>query len=98
MKHFVCEIIYKAPLEKIEEMTAEHRNFLAQGYKKGFILFSGSQVPRIGGIVIAKGESMESISEFFSDDPYQKKGLAEYKFIEFSPKNFQDFLKSWIEE
>ncbi|MGE5499296.1 MAG: YciI family protein [Syntrophothermus sp.] len=97
MRHFVCEIVYKAPLEKIQETTDEHRAFLRQGYEKGLILISGPQVPRLGGIVIARGESMESMDEFFKNDPYQKKGLAEYKFIEFSPKNFQDFLKEWAE-
>lgn len=98
MKHFICEIVYKAPIEKIEETTLEHRAFLKTGYEKGFILFSGPQVPRIGGIVVAKGESMEAMAEFFANDPYQKKGLAEYRFIEFSPKNFQDFMKAWVEE
>ena len=98
MKFFVCEIVYKAPLEKIEETTMEHRSFLRTGYDKGFILLSGPQVPRTGGIVIAKGESMEAVSEFFSNDPYQKKGLAEYVFIEFNPKNYQEFLKEWVEE
>lgn len=98
MKHFVIEIIYKAPIEKIEETTAEHRAFLKGGYDKGMLLMSGPQVPRIGGMVIAKGESMESVSEFFNNDPYNKKGLAEYRFIEFKPVSSQDILKSWIEE
>lgn len=98
MKHFIIEIVYKAPLEKIEETTAEHRSFLKTGYEAGFILFSGPQVPRTGGIVLAKGESMEKVDEFFKSDPYRVKGLAEYRFIEFNPKNYQDFMKSWVEE
>lgn len=97
MKFFVCEIIYKAPIEQIEATTLEHRSFLRTGYDQGFILMSGPQVPRTGGMVIAKGESMEAMAEFFSNDPYQKKGLAVYEFIEFNPKNYQDFLKGWIE-
>ncbi|MCU7492569.1 MAG: hypothetical protein HF300_09670 [Ignavibacteria bacterium] len=97
MKFFVCEIIYKAPLDQIEAATLEHRTFLRTGYDKGFILLSGPQVPRTGGIVIVKGESMEEVAEFFSNDPYKKKGLAEHTFIEFSPKNYQDFVKGWVE-
>lgn len=98
MKYFVCEIVYKAPIEKIEETTLEHRGFLKGGYDEGFILLSGPQVPRTGGILIAKSESMEKIAEFFKNDPYQKKGLAEYVFIEFMPKNYQEFLKDWLEQ
>lgn len=96
MKYFIIEIIYKAPIEKIEETTLEHRSFLSEGYAQGFLLCSGPKVPRTGGIVIAKGNSMEEIADFFQNDPYQKKGLAEYEFIEFNPKNFQDFMKEWI--
>ncbi|MCU7497179.1 MAG: hypothetical protein HF314_01995 [Ignavibacteria bacterium] len=96
MKFFICEIVYKAPIEKIEEATLEHRGFLRQGYDEGFLLLSGPQVPRTGGIVIAKGESMEAVAEFFNNDPYKKKGLAEHTFIEFTPKNHQDFLKDWV--
>ena len=63
MKHFVVEIIYKAPIDKIEEVLEKHREFLDEGYKKGMLLMSGPQVPRIGGIVIARAESMESLAE-----------------------------------
>jgi hypothetical protein len=41
---------------------------------------------------------MEKVDEFFKSDPYRVKGLAEYRFIEFNPKNYQDFMKSWVEE
>jgi uncharacterized protein YciI len=98
MKHYVIEIIYKAPVEKIEESRSEHRNFLKTGYEKKIILMSGPQVPRIGGMIIARGESMEAVSEFFKSDPYQTKGLAEYKYVEFKPANYQQFLNNWLED
>jgi hypothetical protein len=40
---------------------------------------------------------MEEIAEFFKDDPYQIKGLAEYHFIEFKPVYYQEFLKEWVD-
>jgi uncharacterized protein YciI len=45
MKHFIVEIIYKAHIDKIEEVLTEHRNFLQRGYDEGKILMSGPQVP-----------------------------------------------------
>ncbi len=98
MKHFIVEIKYIAPIEKIEETTLEHREYLQQGYAKGILLMSGPQVPRTGGIIIAKENSKEEIERFFKDDPYQKKNLAEYRIVEFLPKNRQEFLNGWIEE
>ena len=98
MKHFVVEIDYKVSLEKIEETRLEHRDYLKKGYENKIILLSGPQVPRIGGIVIARGESMEEIAEFFLKDPFQIKGLAEYHYIEFKPANYQELLNEWIED
>lgn len=96
MKHFVVEIIYKAPLEKINEVRDRHRAFLDVGYKRGMILMSGPQVPRIGGVIIGRAESMEDFASLLADDPYQVEGVAEYKFMEFTPVHFQEIIKEWI--
>lgn len=97
MKHFVVEIIYKASIDKITELRPVHREFLQKGYEKGVLLVSGPQTPQIGGIVIARAESMEAIAEFFSNDPYSKENAAHYQFIEFNPVSRQEFMNGWIE-
>ncbi len=96
MKHFIVEIVYKAPIEKINEVRDRHRAFLEKGYEQGLILMSGPQIPRIGGMIIARAGSMEEIVEFLSKDPYQMEKAAEYKFIEFTPVHYQDIIKEWI--
>ncbi len=97
MRHFVVEIIYKAPIEKIEELTPIHREFLQTGYKAGMLLVSGPKVPRTGGIVIAKANTMEELAEFFKNDPYSLNDVADYSFIEFNAKSHQEILKDWLE-
>ncbi|MBI3125830.1 MAG: hypothetical protein HYZ10_15650 [Ignavibacteriales bacterium] len=97
MRYVVVEIIYKAPIEKIEELTAIHREFLQTGYKTGMLLVSGPKVPRTGGIVIAKANSMEEIAGYFKNDPYALNDAADYRFIEFNPKSRQEILKDWVE-
>lgn len=97
MKYFIIEIIYTVPLEEIEKTTIEHRTFLRTLYNKNLILMSGPKVPRTGGIVIARAESIEYAENLFKDDPYKEKNLAEYRFIEFKPLNHQEFVKDWIE-
>ena len=96
MKHFLVELTYLAPIEKIEEVLQEHRNFLQTGYDQNILLMSGPKNPREGGIIIAKEESMEKIQEFFKLDPYNKNNYADYKFVEFNPVKSQSFLKDWI--
>lgn len=96
MLHFVVEIIYKAPIEQIEAVLESHRKFLQEGYDKGMLLMSGPQAPRIGGIVIARANSMEELAEYFSNDPYNKKGLAHYQYIQFNPVKHSEIVENWV--
>ena len=96
MKHFIINITYKAPLTKIDELLAEHRKFLQDGYDKGMLLFSGPRNPRTGGVIAARADSLEYIKSFFDNDPYKINNAADYEFIEFDPVKRQPFLEDWI--
>ena len=96
MKHFLIEIKYVVPLEKIDEILPEHRIFLQTGYDKGLLLFSGPRNPRTGGMVAARAESDREIKSFFEKDPYKINNCAEYSFVEFDPVKRQPFLDGWI--
>lgn len=97
MRHCVVEIIYKAPISKIEELTDSHRAYLQKGYEKGILLVSGPKVPREGGILIAKASSLEEIKSFCEQDPYFVNDAADYRFIEFNPKSYQEILNDWVD-
>ena len=98
MKHFIIVITYTESTERINEVRPKHREFLEKAYEKNIALFSGPQVPKTGGLIAAKGNSIEEIKDYFSNDPYQKEKVADYKFIEFEPSHYQDFLETWIKE
>jgi len=97
-KFFVVEVTYKVPAEELGETVNEHRAFLQTGFDKGWLLMSGPQNPRIGGIIIARAPSSEALVQFFANDPYKVKWLAEYRMIEFDPIKRQDFMLPWITE
>jgi uncharacterized protein YciI len=96
MRHFIVEITYKVPAEQMTEVTPLHRAFLQAGYDSGMLLFSGPQVPRVGGMVVARAASLEEVQQFFANDPYQLNGLADYRYVEFSPVKFQTFMEPWL--
>lgn len=96
MKHFVVEITFSVPFEKVEPVVPAHREFLQGGYDAGLLLMSGPQNPRVGGIVVARAESLEAIQALFAKDPYQLNGVATYRFVEFNPVKRQAFLESWV--
>ena len=62
MKHFIVELTYTAPAERLAEIVVEHRAFLQTGYERGWLLMSGPQTPRVGGMVVARAPSLEDPS------------------------------------
>jgi uncharacterized protein YciI len=97
MKHFIIEITYTVPVENISTITPLHREFLKKGYDTGWLLMSGPQTPRLGGIVVARAPSLEDIQIFFQNDPYNINGMATYRFIEFEPVLHASLIESWFE-
>ena len=98
MKHFYIEIQYLVPAEQLSETVPLHRAFLQTGYDRGWLLLSGPQIPRVGGFIVARAPGLEPLQAFFKDDPYQQKGLAAYRFVEFDPVKRQPFLEDWVNQ
>ncbi|MFN8670713.1 MAG: YciI family protein [Candidatus Sericytochromatia bacterium] len=96
MKHFIIKLTYTAPLEEIDKSLVEHRTFLQKGYDDKILLFSGRMNPPSGGLIVARNESLEKLQDFFKEDPFYTKSLANYEYTEFSPAKYQNFLVDWI--
>ncbi|MDE1170169.1 MAG: YciI family protein [Verrucomicrobium sp.] len=96
MKHFYIEITYTAPLEVVAETLGVHRDFLQTGYDQGILLLSGPMNPRTGGFIVGRGDSLEEFQAFMADDPFLKKNVASYRFVEFVPVKHQPFLQEWF--
>lgn len=82
---FVILTRYLKPMSEIEKVTDAHRAFLDRYYQSGHLIASGPQVPRSGGVILAKAGSRDEVVRIFSEDPFVKQGLAEYQYIEFVP-------------
>lgn len=95
-RHFIILSTYTVPFEQLGENIAAHRAFLQTGYDMGTLLCSGPQNPKIGGVIIARGTSLEDVMQFMSEDPYNKKALATYQYIEFEPVKCQSFMGEWV--
>ena len=85
MKYFLINLGYLVPLEKVQEITPEHRAYLKTNYDAGILLFSGPRVPRTGGVLFAKAEDASIIDGMIAQDPFKIKGIAEYEVIEIAP-------------
>ena len=94
---FVIELIYKAPLAKIDAHMAAHVIFLKKYYASGHFLVSGRKIPRDGGIILAVGKSREEIEGILQEDPFHKHGLADFRIIEFRASQRADDIQKRID-
>lgn len=91
---FVVILTYHKPIEDVEKLTVPHRAFLDQLYADGVLVASGPQVPRTGGILLAKGgRSKDELWALLQADPFYTEGIATYDIIEFNPVKYIAALK-----
>ncbi|WP_295986184.1 YciI family protein [uncultured Variovorax sp.] len=98
MKHFIVEINYLVPLERIQESVPRHRAYLQLGYDAGLLLCSGPKVPATGGFMLARAESLAALQAFFEQDPFHIEKLASFRFSEFNPVKRQGWAEAWFAE
>jgi uncharacterized protein YciI len=71
-------------LDKIDKAMPSHVAFLKNHFEKGDFLVSGRQVPRTGGIIIARGKGRDAVERLMKNDPFVKKKLASVDIVEFT--------------
>ncbi len=91
---FIVILSYKVPLEKIDAFRSAHLDFLSNYYAKNFFIASGPQVPRSGGMIIAKCNSKDALQKIMAQDPFAVNNLATYEIIEFSPTKWNNPFES----
>lgn len=82
---FIILLHYLQPVTEIEKYLPEHRDFLDKHYAAGHFIASGAQVPRTGGVILAKGVTREELDLLLNEDPFFRERLANYQIIEFNP-------------
>jgi uncharacterized protein YciI len=70
---------YVKPLEVIDTLTADHRKFLDEFYKKSKFICSGPQDPRVSGVIVANIKSVDEAWQIMKADPFHINGAAEYR-------------------
>ncbi len=94
---FVIELTYKADLSAIDAHMRAHVAYLKKYYAAGHFLVSGRKIPRDGGIIIAAGASRAEIEAIAREDPFCKRGLADFRIIEFRASQRADDIQQRID-
>lgn len=87
---FIAILKYKKPLEVVDRFLQAHRDYLAEHYAAGNFITSGSQTPRVGGVIMIKAENRTAVDAIIAKDPFNINGIADYQIVEFTPTMFCD--------
>ncbi len=80
-------------LEKVDELLPQHVEYLKNQYEKGNFIASGRKVPRTGGIILSKLNSLEKLQNIVNEDPFKINNIAKYDIQEFIPSmTSHDFI------
>jgi uncharacterized protein YciI len=85
---FIILVHYIKALADVEKHKPEHYEYLDRHYAAGRFVASGPQVPRTGGVILARAGSRHELDEVLSEDPFYSEKVAQYQIIEFSPNKF----------
>jgi len=78
---YVAILTYVRPLDEIDRHVDAHIAWLRKHYAEGTFLLSGRRVPRTGGVILTRGESLEAVESLLKTDPFQEHGLATVEII-----------------
>lgn len=98
MKYFIVEGEYLVPFDRIKASVPAHGAWLQQGFAAGRFLLSGPLDPPVGGVVIARAESMADLQDLFEADPFSIEKLSKYTFREFLPVLQHGSVEDWFKD
>ena len=93
---FVVLVKYVKPISEVDRFLVSHRAYLDELYQQNVLLASGSQVPRTGGVLVARTMEKSQLEILLKKDPFAINGIAEYTVIEFEAVKHQPALKDFV--
>jgi uncharacterized protein YciI len=80
---FVLLLTYVKPLGEVDALMPEHMAWLNEHYATGRFLVSGRQIPRTGGVIVARGDDREEMEAIAASDPFVAGGVATSEVVQF---------------
>jgi uncharacterized protein YciI len=80
---FVLLLTYVRPLPEVDGLMREHVAWLKEHYAAGRFVVSGRQIPRTGGVILARGDDREEIEALAATDPFVTGGVATCEVVQF---------------
>ncbi len=93
---FVVLVQYTKDLAEVDQHLVSHRDYLETGYQNGYLMASGPQNPRTGGVLISQLKDRKILDSFLQHDPFYLHDIASYQVVEFTPVKYHQLLSSFV--
>jgi uncharacterized protein YciI len=90
---FVLLLTYVKPLAEVDALMRNHMAWLDEHYAAGRFLVSGRQVPRTGGVIVARGDDRDEIAALAASDPFVRGGVATCEVVQFRASQVAEALR-----
>ena len=91
---FIVVLNYLKPLSEVDRWMKSHVEFLRKYHASGHFIVSGRQIPRRGGVILARAASREQLDLIIEEDPFYQQGIAEFLVIEFQANMSHPLFRS----
>ena len=80
---FLLMARYTKPIEEVDALLEEHKAWIGRNGDK--ILLTAREEPLIGGLILARADSVDEIWAMIREDPFHAAGMSEYEVREYNP-------------
>ena len=94
---FLLRATYNRPIEEVDQLLEGHKAWIMKNFDEGRILLTARQVPLVGGIILARGESAEEMWAMLEEDPFKTSGMADYEVLEYAPVRAAEGVEGLLE-
>lgn len=95
---FIVSLTYIVDLEEVDKLLPKHIEYLKKQYEEGTFIASGRKIPRTGGVIFSKLDTIKELEEVLNQDPFKINNLAKYEIQEFIPSMTSDDFVNLKEE
>ncbi|MEV0680031.1 YciI family protein [Actinosynnema sp. NPDC050436] len=80
---YIVLLEYIKPLDEVDYALPDHVDWLNKQYQAGHFLASGRQVPRVGGVIIARPMLRGKLDALLATDPFAVQKLVRHRVVQF---------------
>lgn len=94
---YIILLEFGAARDQAQSLMSDHQAWIERGFADGVFLLVGSLRPKLGGVILARGPSLDVLQRRVNDDPFVKQGVVQARILDVDASRLDprlDFLRT----